>query len=484
MSSPLPDIYSVKSDHTASTFASASLAIACLIITLLIDIFVYKRGYGRPPIRADGFGYYLYLPAIFIHHDIHFRFFHDPDFLAQIHAYYPFSDLDWAGLKQQDDGFANKYLVGTALMQLPFFLVAWIVARIGSVGPLSGFEFPFQVANCLSASAYFAASVYLLFRIVAMRTSASTARLCLLFALTTTNLVQYASYDGSLSHIYSFFLISGLCATAAKPDGRNGTALAFGLLLGLAVIVRPTNIVAVLLFLLFPKSATNTHHHVIRRIALVVGGSIIAASPQALIWQITSGNPIFYSYGDEGFNFLQPEVINYLLSVRKGVFFWHPAYFLMILSLLMHYRNYRQETIVFLSMIVLNLYLGSAWWNWWLGGSFGSRQTVDVLPTMIIATGSAFAVLKAARSSIVTALRAIVVVLATINLVLMYGYIAHKIPIDETTWEQYRSFWNSVPLLVRKLHEKIVCDSNAAETERWCRTGSVRSSDRPGFSSK
>ena len=457
MSSPSRDIYSVKSDHTASAFASASLAIACLIITLLIDIFVYKGGYNWPPIRADGFGYHLYLPAIFIHHDIHLRFFHDPDFLAQIHAYYPSSDWgDWGGLTQQDDGFVNKYPVGTALMQLPFFLVAWIVARIGSVGPLSGFEFPFQIANCLSASAYFAASVYLLFRIVAMRTSASTARLCLLFALTTTNVVFYASYDGCLSHIYSFFLISGLCATAAKPDGRNGTALAFGLLLGLAVIVRPTNIVAVLLFLLFPKSATNTHHHVIRRIALVVAGSIVAASPQALIWQITSGSPIFYSYRDEGFNFLQPEVINYLLSVRKGVFFWHPAYFLMILSLFMHYRNYRLETIVFLSMIVLNLYVGSAWSSWEFGGSFGSRQTVDVLPTMIIATGSAFAVLKAARSSIVTASRAIVVVLATINLVQMYGYIADKIPDDGTTWEQYRSFWNSVLLrVIRKLHEKI-----------------------------
>jgi hypothetical protein len=82
---------------------------------------------------------------------------------------------------------------------------------------------------------------------------------------------------------------------------------------------------------------------------------------------------------------------------------------------------------------------------------------------MIIATGSAFAVLNAARSSVVTASRAIVVVLATINLVQMCGYMAGEIPVDETTWEQYRSFWNSVlsfwnsvPLrVIRKLHEKI-----------------------------
>jgi hypothetical protein len=349
----------------------------------------------------------------------------------------------------QGDGFLDKYPVGTALMQLPFFLAAWTAARLRSVGSLSGFEFPFQVASCISAAFYFAAAVYILFRIVAARIPASTANLCLLFAVTTTNVLLYASYDGSLSHIYSFFLVSALCALVVRSDEQIGRSFAFGLLLGLAVIVRPTNIVAALLFAKLAKNPGRSL--LIGRLALLIFGFVLAASPQALIWLITTGSPIHYSYGSEGFNLLHPQILNYLFSVRKGVFFWHPAFLLMICFLVPHYRKFRLETSLFLAMIVLNLYLGSAWHFWSFGGSFGSRQTVDVLPVMVIATGSAFALLQTASPSLVKLSRVIAIGLAVVNLGQMYGYMANKIPFDETTWDKYQRFWNPIPALVRAI---------------------------------
>jgi hypothetical protein len=419
---------------------SFPLVLVCFTTALVIDLYVYRNGYNWPPIRSDGFGYYLYLPAIFIHRDIFFNFLNDPAFAAAIRADYPFSDFNWAGLSEQQNGFANKYPAGTAILQVPFFLAAWTVAKVKSIGPLSGFELPFQVASGISGAFYFAAGIYLLFRILVRRTTVLAAYLCLLFVIATTNVLLYASYDAAFSHIYSFFLISALCSLVCSPSRTACHAFAFGLLLGLAVIVRPTNIVAAMLVAQLTQSPDR--RQIARTMTLVICGAALAASPQAAIWLKTSGSIIHYSYGTEGFDFLHPQLPDYLLSLRKGVFFWHPAYLLMILSLTVHYRRFPREALIFLAMIVLNLYVGSAWNTWWFGGSFGSRQTIDVLPVIAIAAGSIFSYLVTVRRPLLLCLcAALTIGLATINLVQMHGYMVGTIPFDETTWEIYRRFW-------------------------------------------
>jgi len=428
--------------------ASNSLLPGCFLAVLLIDIYIYRKGYNWPPIRSDGFGYYVYLPAIFIHHDIFFTFLNDQAFIEQVRGYYPFADWIWTGLTVQGDGFVDKYPIGTAIMQLPFFLAGWTAARLGSSGSLSGFEFPFQVASCISAAFYFFAALCILFRILTARIAPSTATLCLLFAVTTTNVLLYASYDGSSSHIYSFFLVSALCAVVASSNKSIGRAFTFGLLLGLAVMVRPTNIVAALLF---AKLATYPGRPLLieltARVTLLILGFVLAALPQVLIWLVTTGSPFYYSYRSEGFDFLHPHVLSYLFSVRKGVFFWHPAFLLMICALVPHYQKFRLEASLFLAMIALNLYLGSAWISWFLGGSFGARQTVDVLPVMVISTGSAFAVLETALPSFLALSRVVAIGLGLMNLGQMYGYMVNEIPSDGMTWDKYKSFWNQIPLV-------------------------------------
>jgi hypothetical protein len=416
----------------------AILAVACFIAALLIDCYVYGYGYNGPPIRSDGFGYYVYLPALFIHHDIFFGFLNDPKFAAALHSY-AFPDLQWSGLAEVPNGFVDKYPVGSAIMQLPFFLVAYAIEKIGQAGPIAGFELPFQAANAISAAFYFAAAVYILFRVIARNESVLAAYLALFFAIMTTNVLMYASYDGSFAHIYSFFLVSALVAIVDATDRLDLRSFVFGILLGLAVIVRPTNAVAALLALQWWANAEP--RRIARTLALALFGAALAAAPQAAVWLATSGRLITYTY-NVGFDFGQPHLLDYLFSVRKGVFFWHPAYLLMILCLIAHYRAFPRQSLIFLAIVALNIYLGASWQVWSFGGSFGSRQTVDVLPVLIVATASAVAVLLRNRTSwLRAACAASAVCLAALNLVQMRGYITGGIPFDQTTWEIYKRFW-------------------------------------------
>jgi len=68
---------------------------------------------------VDGNGYYAYLPAIFIYHDLHFGFF---DKIAEQEGY---QNMKYDYRYEYRGHTVNKYFAGTALAQLPFFLTAY-----------------------------------------------------------------------------------------------------------------------------------------------------------------------------------------------------------------------------------------------------------------------------------------------------------------------------------------------------------------------
>lgn len=89
-------------------------------------VYLYQiRNMSGDPIRSDGLGYYIYLPAKFIYHDLAFSFEH------------PF----FSGLNIIEDGLVvNKYPIGTALMEVPFYFIADIIAGLSSNYQADGFS--------------------------------------------------------------------------------------------------------------------------------------------------------------------------------------------------------------------------------------------------------------------------------------------------------------------------------------------------------
>ena len=79
-----------------------------MTLLLLSYVYIYSwRGQSGNIIRSDGWGYYSYLPAIFDYGDLTFSF----------------SDDSAKGAVWEDENHnsINKYPIGTAVMQSPFF---------------------------------------------------------------------------------------------------------------------------------------------------------------------------------------------------------------------------------------------------------------------------------------------------------------------------------------------------------------------------
>ena len=154
-----------------------------------------------------------------------------------------------------------------------------------------------------------------------------------------------------MPHAYLFALyalILYLTDNFYRADRRRELyAAAIGILSGLAVITRPTEIICVLIPLLWGvKGMDSLKERFVfflnnRRFAVIyILAAFIAAFPQLLYWKIYAGHWLFFSYHgeDKTFNFIKPHLFNVLISYRKGWLMYTPV---MILSLLGFYQLYR-----------------------------------------------------------------------------------------------------------------------------------------------
>ena len=137
-----------------------------------------------------------------------------------------------------------------------------------------------------------------------------------------------------------------------------------------------------------------------------------------------------------------------LLSYERGLFTYYPVVAVLLVSTLAVQKT-RRVALWFISLIIVYAGVYGSWHMWMLGGGFGHRGFVEVMPFGIVL----FAV---ALSEMQRYLRIIVVALAMISVFitieLMVGYWKGTLPFIGTTQQIYWSHvWGLHSLLSRAL---------------------------------
>ncbi len=143
----------------------------------------------------------------------------------------------------------NKYYAGTALMMLPFYTMASILSKLANM-PVDGYNILFQYAVALAAAFYLAIGLLLVNALLKTFTISKPIRLLTLLSLLLgTNLFYYAFLHPAHSHVYSFAAIAGFAyyARVFMLHGKAKALYKMSLLLGLVALIRPTNLLLVLL---------------------------------------------------------------------------------------------------------------------------------------------------------------------------------------------------------------------------------------------
>lgn len=389
----------------------------------------------RPLIMSDGKGYYAYLPAVFIHHDLQFNFI---DSYEQ--RYYP-PDHKVDFVNRTPAGNVNKYFVGTSVLMLPFFTLGHMATYFGSASP-DGYSAPYQMAIGLGALTYLLLGCALLWHTFRrMGFSAWALAVALPGIVLASGLPYYAIFEPSMSHVYSFFAISLFLWAGrwALDTGRLVPAVLMAATLGLIVLIRPVN-GAVLLAL--PVVATDWPHlrTALRRLAsplhlgLAAFAFLLICSVQPFIYLLQTGSPVVWSYGQEGFDFLHPHIKDVLFSFRKGLFIYTPIAFLGILGMMLHLRKGVYRAAVLLIALAIIIWVMASWWMWWYGGSLGMRPFLEFMP--LVAIGLQW--LWDDHSTLVRGAMALVVAaLCVLGLNQTYQYVQGILPFDGMDRQRY-----------------------------------------------
>jgi hypothetical protein len=426
---------------------------AVAVLGIIGILAVYSLRLNFPPIRSDGLGYYLYLPAAFIYHDFSlqsiadvFNSGHIPDATPSLWKY------SGPALWENSTHYLIKYPMGTALLMMPFFFLACLIALVTNT-PVDGFSPVFQYTAAFSGLFYALAGIVILWKVLERHFRQNTILLAMAGLVFGTNLFHYATYDSVFSHVYSFFLFSAFLYIVQRiySVGSARYFLLGGTVAGLIIITRPTNVLWLLFGILY---GVNSSQDLMARITFwkvqagkCALGGLLAASVialQLIYWQVTTGHPVVFSYQGERFYFSCPEIFNVLFSVRKGLFFWSPILLMIVPGLYHLHKRARDYFLPALCFLPLNIYVISSWHSWFYGGSFGHRAFIESLPLFALCFCSLYEGLNSFFwKRIVVCLT---LLCATLETWLMVKYWTGVIPFDGTTWEYFvRTFFALSP---------------------------------------
>jgi hypothetical protein len=334
----------------------------------------------------DQSGLYAYLPAIFIYHDLSFDFYKDrAESSGKDYLFYNRN-------KEHNNGVVNKYYAGTALAQMPFFLIGHCVSKILSK-PLDGYSSYYLIFIQVAAIFYALLGQLFLVGILSFyRVSKKITALVIFAAVFGTNIYYYVTNEPGMSHVYSFAFITlfAYCVIRFFDKPRRQYFLMAMFALGIVILIRPVNI---LILLSIPflagdwQKLKNGFQFLFKSYWILITGIIITTlvvSIQLIIYKIQTGDFIVYSYAGEGFNFSDPNILNFILSYRKGFLVYTPLFFISLMGM---YIIHRQSQFQFYSLVLflfIVIYILSSWWQWYYGGSFGSRAFIDYYVFMFI----------------------------------------------------------------------------------------------------
>lgn len=356
--------------------------LAVLFLTA-VNLFYYpkwKFSNTEATISWDVSGYYMYLPAIFIYKDLK-----QVAFLNDIQEKYqpagsPYQVFDhWSGRR------IMKYSTGMAVQYLPFFLAAHAVAApLGY--PADGFSRPYQLAISLGSLLIAVIGLWFMRKNLLRYFDDRPVAGALLLLVFATNYLDYSAINGAMTHNYLFTLYALLIWQTIRfyerPTYRR--SLAIGLIVGLAALTRPTELIAVIIPVLWGvKNAKDLRDRIQflltnwQRLALAMIACGLVGSLQLIYWKTIAHEWLVYSYEDQGFSWLSPHIKNCLFSYRAGWLVYTPV---MVFSLIGFYALYRRARSVFFPGLLFSLlfmYIAFSWDIWWYGGSLGQRSMVQ-----------------------------------------------------------------------------------------------------------
>ena len=248
-----------------------------------------------------------------------------------------------------------------------------------------------------------------------------------------------------MSHSYNFALITLFVWLSIqwhnKPKIVNSTLI--GLLIGLIVLIRPTNILVVIIFLLYRVSSLNDLKDKLKLflskyylILIILLAFVLVWIPQLLYWKAVSGQYFYFSYQGERFFFGNPQILKGLFSYRNGWLIYTPLMSMALVGLFFIYKNQKAFFWPIMIYSILSIYVITSWWCWWYVG-YGNRAFIDLYGVMAIPFAAFMSWIFEKKQWLRTVTISIILLFVSLNLFQTYQYYKGYIQFDSMSKAAY-----------------------------------------------
>ena len=337
-----------------------SILAVFLIIAIALSQVLQEKRWNHPEmiIQSDVTMYYAYLPAAFIYKDITLNF------VSEYEGPYKFKiayDITPTGKRMP------RYTIGQSVLYSPFFFLGHLTAKMTKYDA-SGYTEPYKFFLAISSLFYVFIGLLALRKILLKFFPQWVVAATLILVALGTNLYHYYTCESPMTHAYSFALISCFILYTDKwhvrPTVKN--SLIIGIVVALFTLVRPFNILVVLVFLLYNVTSFNSlgkkvrfFLHNLPKILLILFTIFALYIPQFIYWKYCTGHFLYYAYGGPGGNFYfnNPHIIDGLFSYRKGWFLYNPIMVFAMVGIFWLRRYHKNFFVAFLVFFIVFIYV-------------------------------------------------------------------------------------------------------------------------------
>lgn len=425
----------LKSDFSAQVVAG-------LVLLLLLYPFIY--GFPLSFIGYDTLGYYLYLPQLFIEGDLALS---NTDAVHEAISHYNSSHVFYQAHYVESTGnHVIQYSAGLALVFAPFFLIGHLFAWILGY-QMDGYSLPYAWAMIICGYFYTVVGLIFLRKLLIKLFSPKIAGWTIVLIVLGTNYFNIQTHSLGLTHIYLFAFYAALIYYTIRwhENFKLVHAVLIGVLIGWMVLIRPTEIFAAFIPLLWGvynrQSLISKWHLIVkngRSILLLIGYATAIIFIQMLYWKHVTGQFVYYSYRNpgEGFNLDHPHLMEFLFSYRKGWFLYTPIMLLAFFGPFVNTVNRQKWIVPFVLLSAVTIYVSSSWSAWWYAASFSQRTMVQLYPFLAIGIAALLTWLSQKRNLLIPS-SIVIAILLCLNLFQSWQFMKGILPPDRITKDFY-----------------------------------------------
>jgi hypothetical protein len=369
---------------------------------LLLVLFLLSLPLLNPWVRGDGVGYYAYVRAPLIEHNLDFT--HD---YQQANTSFRENRLDKNGqptaeFRTRTGHIENHFTVGPAILWAPFLLVTHVgvlLARsMGSAVAADGFSTPYRIAMALATAFYGFLGLLISFRLARKYVDETWALLATLAIWWASSLPVYMYFNPSWSHAHSAFVVAlFLWYWHETRDARSlGQWILLGALAGLMLDVYYAN---AMLFVILPLEAARDYAAAVRKATpttpsvsqLVTRHLAFAAMlvicmlPTFIAHRIIYGGIFETGYVPiRDWFWTSPYLFSVLFSSNHGFISWTPILLFAVIGLFAFWRSVPRTGLAFLGAALAFYYFIASYPDWAGISSYGNRFFVSLTPLFIL----------------------------------------------------------------------------------------------------